>query len=765
MKGNSREDYARMIDGLVPDSQLKRAQDETDEDSFFYAPPGMRDADVEMSNLQELGRRTDELMRKGICPHGWYKTDPNGDGTTVCQHCGKTWPTIEDAWEEFDELMGKEGSKKLRSIASLEESETAVVNWLETKGIDFDYTGLSTSPNDEDEMEIGLPTIAVRPFGHLIRELERDVPGIQVMGWSGADGITVRFKKDAAKQAGVGNQEFDKHELILDEPDASGNAQAHCSCGGWRYRQPSDTDIESEFEKHRGWASGKIQAEKTAEENGPAFGNHAKNMKDLEAFQHGYDDAQYGFTYMSDNVVEYMRGRQAYFEEHPERGSVSGNWNEPTIDESKQANIEQKFRVGDEVVVNMGDMDWRGTVVESLGRNVYYVDIVHVGVRLVYSQDMQKFAAAAGELKPGDKVTVKGQEGTVGEVQDGGTANEMVVVELPNKVKTLPPSKVEKAATVAQDVACPNCGSTDTSSPGAQYLWHRRCNACRAVFDPETGQVLSYGGEKAAFFETNTGNCYNCKWFGQLHGGGPDVGCQNPESDYYGGESPTLRCPLYSQGDIDWRDMRLPEGLEASKATLLEATVEAYPFDEVDRISLSGKIASFKMKKNDDGTYDVLDDKGNVVLSNESYQVASNFIEGPFPGEYSEIDEVRDAVQTNWGTFGSRQVRGQAEETFISTNYRHMQEVENRLRELGYNPQLVRTIPLGSETMIDFSIGLPPNYQDAAISEALDGLEYIWLTRPKSLNLKTPTGSKQKESWTENEGMDEDSLPKYEQFD
>lgn len=63
----------------------------------------------------------------------------------------------------------------------------------------------------------------------------------------------------------------------------------------------------------------RVASVKNAEEDGPAWGDHAQNMKDTEAWERGYSDAQYQqFSYVPENAMEYIKGYGAYFDEHPE---------------------------------------------------------------------------------------------------------------------------------------------------------------------------------------------------------------------------------------------------------------------------------------------------------------------------------------------------------------------------------------------------------------------------------------------------------------
>ena len=64
---------------------------------------GFRDADFEMRALQRAGNRSSALRRKGICTHGWWKSEPT---KAVCLHCGKEFKSDAELREESRELMG-----------------------------------------------------------------------------------------------------------------------------------------------------------------------------------------------------------------------------------------------------------------------------------------------------------------------------------------------------------------------------------------------------------------------------------------------------------------------------------------------------------------------------------------------------------------------------------------------------------------------------------------------------------------------------------
>ena len=55
-------------------------------------PAGYRDADIEQAEFEAEGRRESQLRKRGICTHGWYQGQPNGnDGLITCLHCGATF--------------------------------------------------------------------------------------------------------------------------------------------------------------------------------------------------------------------------------------------------------------------------------------------------------------------------------------------------------------------------------------------------------------------------------------------------------------------------------------------------------------------------------------------------------------------------------------------------------------------------------------------------------------------------------------------------
>ena len=45
-------------------------------------------------------------------------------------------------------------------------------------------------------------------------------------------------------------------------------------------------------------------------------------MDENQAFWHGYDDAKYGFTYVSDDAASYGRGWAAYLTETQEKDNA-----------------------------------------------------------------------------------------------------------------------------------------------------------------------------------------------------------------------------------------------------------------------------------------------------------------------------------------------------------------------------------------------------------------------------------------------------------
>lgn len=55
-------------------------------------PNGFQDADFEMRDLEEKGRRSAALRKKGICDHGWRQVGNGRNGIEIgkfkCLHCG-----------------------------------------------------------------------------------------------------------------------------------------------------------------------------------------------------------------------------------------------------------------------------------------------------------------------------------------------------------------------------------------------------------------------------------------------------------------------------------------------------------------------------------------------------------------------------------------------------------------------------------------------------------------------------------------------------
>ena len=174
------------------------------------------------------------------------------------------------------------------------------------------------------------------------------------------------------------------------------------------------------------------------------------------------------------------------------------------------------------------------------------------------------------------------------------------------------------------------------------------------------GEIVEPGGIKTSKTAgLDLGTCFNCAAFGY----GPNIfddpkmtmSCQNPESTYLGSIPVTLRCSLYAQGDKDYSQLFQ---YDPSTYEYKQPNIEGFARESAKHAGkrlVVSEANSFKLQEHGDGTYDVLDGEGNVVMSQESYQVASNFVEGSPRGEYSETDEVRDTMpETNRGLFGSK---------------------------------------------------------------------------------------------------------------
>lgn len=71
----------------------------------------MNDADIEMAELQAGADLESHLCKNGICTHGRLQgpPGPKSKPTNVCTclHCGKTWPTTEEAHEERQEILNE----------------------------------------------------------------------------------------------------------------------------------------------------------------------------------------------------------------------------------------------------------------------------------------------------------------------------------------------------------------------------------------------------------------------------------------------------------------------------------------------------------------------------------------------------------------------------------------------------------------------------------------------------------------------------------
>lgn len=78
----------------------------------------VQSADLEMYELERVGRLASRLRQRGICTHGstlgrsatgevFY--DEQRDlrpGEVLCRDCGKKWPSDDDLYGEIAELLG-----------------------------------------------------------------------------------------------------------------------------------------------------------------------------------------------------------------------------------------------------------------------------------------------------------------------------------------------------------------------------------------------------------------------------------------------------------------------------------------------------------------------------------------------------------------------------------------------------------------------------------------------------------------------------------
>jgi hypothetical protein len=74
--------------------------------SYYYGDDddmGERmDADMQMAELQRLGRRAAKLKKQGVCVHGaWRATVP-----AVCKDCGKSFANEAELMAERNRLLG-----------------------------------------------------------------------------------------------------------------------------------------------------------------------------------------------------------------------------------------------------------------------------------------------------------------------------------------------------------------------------------------------------------------------------------------------------------------------------------------------------------------------------------------------------------------------------------------------------------------------------------------------------------------------------------
>ena len=61
-------------------------------------PNGLQDVDLETASLEHTGNIESMLKKRGICTHGWTKSEIE-TGQTKCLYCGKVG-TAESLYEE-----------------------------------------------------------------------------------------------------------------------------------------------------------------------------------------------------------------------------------------------------------------------------------------------------------------------------------------------------------------------------------------------------------------------------------------------------------------------------------------------------------------------------------------------------------------------------------------------------------------------------------------------------------------------------------------
>ena len=235
------------------------------------------------------------------------------------------------------------------------------------------------------------------------------------------------------------------------------------------------------------------------------------------------------------------------------------------------------------------------------------------------------------------------------------------------------------------------------------------------LFEPygeEKGPSSNVASKTGVLDGLDLGSCFNCKFFGTEAGAQGsterrDTTCNNPESEYYGYIPGSLRCSLYQQGDIDFSEMWGKAGVSKTAAwgpeigatcpeckthseytgkndwyecpgcgmqfdprldariypETLEDIRESREYSETyeepeaeNRWPAFGKRAYKTMKQHGDtDTWDVFGDNGELLMSEESYQVASNFVGIP-AGEWSETDavDIKPPNRNQQDAFGSK---------------------------------------------------------------------------------------------------------------
>lgn len=243
-------------------------------------------------------------------------------------------------------------------------------------------------------------------------------------------------------------------------------------------------------------------------------------------------------------------------------------------------------------------------------------------------------------------------------VEDEGELAEMIYEAFENMGQQF----TQAAKKTAQDsehmyaATCPECGGrAGYTGPGDWY----KCEQCGTVFDPKLD---------ARIFPETVQDIEDSRAFkgagmipiSQIERGVYDVALANGrvqgEQDVMNAWATAAEVAAYFENtsedeimDAVSRDSTLK--LEGDKISFADNPLsftdekgKTRPRASMDTWGKFSKRA-YKLQEHGDGTYDVLDEQGNVVMSQESYQVASNFIEGSPRGEYSETDEVRDAYE------------------------------------------------------------------------------------------------------------------------